>query len=253
MRFFIKSKLMLRQMLGRELKLGVELYCKTFKIGSWAFSPIGINSSSSVFSLGIANDIRFDKGMINNFACQVHAFDPNPKWIDWISAQHTPPEFHFYPFAIGETDGTFLIDPQAQNNGGYFLPVQPLAEKTDGKNNAIEATVKRISTVMSEIRVEHIDILKMDIEAAEYEVINDVLDSGIGVYQLLVEFHHHFKTVPIEKTKAVLDKLSAAGYRIFHISDKYREFSFIHEETYYHHVNKSLNLPKLKLGTARSA
>jgi len=98
--------------------------------------------------------------------------------------------------------------------------------------DAIEVPVRRISTIMTEAGVRQIDILKMDIEAAEYEVIDDLLHSGIPVYQLLVEFHHRFKTVPIEKTRAVIASLADAGYRIFHITEKYREFSFIHDKTY---------------------
>ncbi|RXK89430.1 FkbM family methyltransferase [Chlorobaculum sp. 24CR] len=223
MQFYTRSKILLRQILGHELKAEVELYCKTFNAGDWAFSPIGINSSSVIFSAGTANDIRFDKSLINSFACNVHAFDPNPKWIDWIRAQRTPPEFHFHPFTIGNADGTVRL-----------------------REDAVEVPAKRVQTVMSELGVEAIDILKMDIESAEYEVIDDILDSGVPVYQLLVEFHHRFKNVPIEKTKSVLEKLSAAGYRIFHISEKYREFSFIHEQTYYRHVDESLNglIPK---------
>ena len=229
MHLFTKSKILLRQILGHELKAEVELYCKTFSAGGWTFSPIGIDSSSVIFSLGIANDIRFDKSLINSFACNIHAFDPTPRWIDWIRAQQTPPEFHFHPFAIGNTDGTAQLG-----------------------EDAIEVPVKRISSIMSEVGVEHIDILKMDIEAAEYEVIDDMLNSGVPVYQLLVEFHHRFTTVPLEKTKTVLQKLSAAGYRIFHISEKYREFSFIHEQTYHQRVNDSLNSLKPKSRAGRS-
>lgn len=240
---------MFRQMIGRELKAGVELDCKTFSAGGWTFSPIGINSSSVIFSLGIANDIRFDKGLINSFACNIHAFDPTPEWIDWIAAQHTPPEFHFYPFAIGRTDGTMLIPRHAHKNGTSLASVPPRNYPNEDEGT-IEVPVKKITTIMSELGLESIDILKMDIEAAEYEVIDDLLDSGVPVYQLLVEFHHRFKTVPIEKTKTVLQKLSAAGYRIFNISEKFREFSFIHEQTYHQRVNDSINrlTPKSRAG-----
>lgn len=252
MRFFTKSKILFRQFTGRELKAGVELVCKTFYAGGWTFSPIGINSSSVIFSLGIANDIRFDKGLINSFACNIHAFDPTPEWIDWITAQHTPPEFHFHPFAIGNTDGTMRFPRHAHKNGSSSAPMPPRSDARNEDDSTIEVPVKRITTIMNELGVESIDILKMDIEAAEYEVIDDILDSGVPVYQLLVEFHHRFKTVPIEKTKTVLQKLSDAGYRIFHISEKYREFSFIHEQTYHQRVNDSMNSLTPKSRVVRS-
>jgi FkbM family methyltransferase len=238
---FKKSKLLLRQMLGYELKAGIELSCKTFSAGGWTFCPIGIKNSSVVFSLGVANDIRFDKGMIDSFSCHIHAFDPTPRWVDWINAQNTPREFHFYPYAIGGKDGTLRMFPRVTRRGKQSTTMLTMVDEWEGSGDVIEAPVKKISTIMSEIGVDHIDILKMDIEAAEYDVINDFLDSGVPVYQLLVEFHHRFKTVPIEKTNSVLEKLSAAGYRIFFISEKYREFSFIHEATYLKYVNESMN------------
>lgn len=241
MRLYTKSKILLRQMFGHELKAEVELYCKTFQSGGWAFSPIGINSSSVIFSLGVADNINFDKRMIDSFACHVHAFDPTPTWIDWIAAQNTPPEFHFYPYAIGSNDGILRLYPRVNRKGKPVPGMLTLIDEWNGEYKPVEAPVKRVSTIMSEIGVDHIDILKMDIEAAEYEVIDDVLNSGIPVYQLLVEFHHRFKTVPVEKTKAIIKKLSAAGYRIFHISEKLYEFAFIHEETYYRHVNASMS------------
>lgn len=239
MQFYTKSKILLRQLLGHELKAGVELYCKIFTAGGWAFSPIGIDSSSVIFSVGIANDIRFDKGLINSFSCEVHAFDPTPGWIDWIKTQRTPPEFHFHPFSIGNTDG-IMRRPQLAHKNSIASAAMPLKGSTPN-DDATEVPVKRAQTIMNELGLDHIDILKMDIESAEYDVIDDILDSDTPVYQLLVEFHHRFKTVPIEKTKLVLEKLSAAGYRIFHISEKYREFSFIHEQTYYRYVDESLN------------
>jgi len=39
----------------------------------------------------------------------------------------------------------------------------------------------------------------MDIEGAEYEVIDDLIASGIRPKQILVEFHHRFKNVGVKK------------------------------------------------------
>ena len=251
MRLFTKSKILLRQILGHELKAEVELYCKTFSAGGWTFSPIGIDSSSVIFSLGVADNIKFDNSMTHSFGCHVHAFDPTPTWVDWIASQKTPPEFHFHPWAVGGQDGILRLYPRVNRKGKPVPGMLTLIDEWNGAYQPFEVPVKRISTIMSELGVDHIDMLKMDIEAAEYEVIDDILDSGVPVYQLLVEFHHRFKTVPLEKTKKILEKLSAAGYRIFYISEKFYEFSFIHEKTYHQRVNDSLNSLKPKSRAGR--
>jgi FkbM family methyltransferase len=251
MQLYSKSMLRLKQILGHELRNSIEMDCKTFTVGEWAFSPIGINSSSVIISLGIANDIGFDIGMINSFGCHVHVFDPAPEWLDWTRSRRTPPEFHLHPYAIGAKEEPMRISHHASDKEPVSSRVLSMSDKMMDNTNSIEAPVKRISTIMSEIGVRHIDILKMDIAAAEYAVIDDILDSGILVYQLLVEFHHRFKTVPIQKTKAALEKLSAAGYRIFNISENYRTFSFVHEKTYAQYCSDSMNGLRLRPRAAR--
>ncbi|NTW51309.1 MAG: FkbM family methyltransferase [Chlorobiaceae bacterium] len=236
MGLFTKSKLLLRQATGQELSSKIELDCETRSIGGWTFSPIGLDSSSVVFSLGVANDIGFDTGIIELLCCDVHAFDPTPRWIEWIKTQNTPSRFHFHPYAIGGRDGNIRMYPRIQK-GKKSSTMLTLVDEGAGEGIAVDVPVKRIPTIMNELGIRKIDILKMDIEASEYEVIDDMLDSGVKPYQLLVEFHHRFRSVPVDKTKSVVSKLQAAGYRIFHISEKYREFSFIHEATLKNHLN----------------
>ncbi len=232
MQWFKKSKLLFRQMTGQELDNGIELTCQTVKMGGWVFSPLGLNSSTIVFSLGTADDIRFETGMINRFGCEVHAFDPTPRWVEWIKTQNTLPQFHFHPLAIGSRDGTLRMYPRINGKGKVSSTMITMINDSADETLGIEVPVKKISTLMTELDISSIDILKMDIEGAEYEVIDDLLNSGVQVYQLLVEFHHRFKSIPINKTKSALRRLNSAGYRLFHISEKYWEFSFIHDKTY---------------------
>ncbi len=82
---------------------------------------------------------------------------------------------------------------------------------------------------MRELGHEHIDILKMDIEGAEYDVIDDIYKSGIRPRQLLVEFHHRFPGLGVRKTIKAATCLRSMGYRLFSISATNEEFSFIRE------------------------
>ena len=70
----------------------------------------------------------------------------------------------------------------------------------------------------------------MDIEGAEYEVLDDLLASPLKPTQLLVEFHHHFPGIELEKTADLIGRLRADGYRIFAISDAGREVSFLRQQ-----------------------
>ena len=79
---------------------------------------------------------------------------------------------------------------------------------------------------------DHIDILKMDIEASEYSVIDNILDCGIEIYQILVEFHHRFNTVEKKLTLDAITKLNQSGYHIYFISQLGREYSFINQSMF---------------------
>ncbi|NTV26719.1 MAG: FkbM family methyltransferase [Chlorobiaceae bacterium] len=230
-KLFKKSKLRFRQITGTELNNRIELSCKTVGFGGWTISPIGLNRSCTVLSLGVARDIGFDLEIINRFDAELHAFDPTPGCVEWIKTQPLPEKFHFHPIAVGGQDGSMKMYPRMPKKGKKSSTMMTLLDESPGDNTGIDVQVRRIPTIMSELGICNIDILKMDIEGAEYEVIDDLMSSGIRPYQVLVEFHHRFRSVPIEKTKAALRKLHAAGYRLFYISGKYWEFSFIHEET----------------------
>jgi hypothetical protein len=91
----------------------------------------------------------------------------------------------------------------------------------------IELPVKRLGTVMKELGHERLDVLKLDIEGAEYAVLDDLLAIGVLPQQLLVEFHHGTGGVALETTEASLDRLLAAGYRVFDARETGREFSLV--------------------------
>jgi hypothetical protein len=48
----------------------------------------------------------------------------------------------------------------------------------------------------------------------------------LPVRQLLVEFHHNFPTIPFARTEKAVRALNAAGYQLFHVSERGLELSF---------------------------
>ena len=67
----------------------------------------------------------------------------------------------------------------------------------------------------------------MDIEGAEYEVLEGLLTCPVLPKQLLVEFHHRFVENGIQRTYDIVEQLQSAGYQIFAISEIGREISFL--------------------------
>ena len=80
---------------------------------------------------------------------------------------------------------------------------------------------------MEELGHNHIDLLKMDIEGAEYEVLDEILRHELPVRQILVEFHHRFPGIGIGRTLDTVKRLRDAGYKLFHVSPWCEEFAFL--------------------------
>jgi hypothetical protein len=81
---------------------------------------------------------------------------------------------------------------------------------------------------MKQNRHNYIDLLKMDIEGAEYEVLEDIINAGIPIKQLLIEFHHRFKEIGIEKTIKTVKNIEKYGYKLVYVNQKTgEEYTFI--------------------------
>ena len=71
------------------------------------------------------------------------------------------------------------------------------------------------------------DLVKMDIEGAEYTVLPDMLAAGVTPTQLLIEFHHRWREVGAGRTRAMLRLLRKHGYRVAHVATKGRELTLV--------------------------
>ena len=192
-------------------------------LNAWIINPELLNQDSIIYSMGIGNDIEFDLELIKSFGCKVHAFDPTPKSLEWLKTQDLPKEFIVHPVAVNNKDGEITFYPPDENSGFSASTIQ----KDDTKSKSYNVPAKRISSLMKELGHTKIDLLKMDIEGAEYDVIDDFVKSNIKAKQLLVEIHHRFDYLTVEMTKNMINQLNSIGYKIFAISPMGQEYSLV--------------------------
>ena len=220
-------KNMVRIALGQELNVRVDHICDKDKFGSdyggWDIVTKDIDAGSIVYSFGVGEDASFDTALIDRFGLTVHAFDPTPKSIEWVKRQGFSGRFVMHEYGIAAFDGTVTFNPP--ENPAHVS--HTLLERPETQLRGITVPVKKIDTIMKELGHDRIDILKMDVEGAEYQVIDDIERSGIRPGQILIEFHHRFPGVGIGKSKETIAKIRNMGYLLFSISDRMEEFSFI--------------------------
>lgn len=188
--------------------------------GGWPVLPDRLGLDSIVYAAGVGTDISFDLGVIDRFGCVVEAFDPTPRCLAWIRAQALPPEFRFDPVGVGAEDGEVpFFEPKRADYVSFS------AQPGEGASaRPLSFPVRRIGTLMAARNHDRLDVLKIDIEGFEYAVIDDLLASGIRPGQLLVEFHHGMYGIEPKETLDAVEKLKAAGYGIFYVSDAGHEY-----------------------------
>ena len=189
---------------------------------AWVFSTLKIDSGSIVYSFGAGLDISFDRQISDMYGLKVHLFDPTPKSIEFIKSQNTGSGIIFEDIGLAHFTGKthFFLPLNPDHVSATMLKRETLQEK-------VEVQVMRLNDIMQKNGHRHLDVLKMDIEGAEYKVIDDILNSDIIIHQLLVEFHHRFSENSIQDTRNAIRKLRKAGFGLFHVSDSGEEFSFM--------------------------
>ena len=70
----------------------------------------------------------------------------------------------------------------------------------------------------------------MDIEGAEYNVIENILSSKLQINQILIEFHDRFVAGGYKNSQKTVASLNNAGYKIFGVSKSFEEVSFIKQD-----------------------
>ena len=178
--------------------------------GGWYVLPQMLSDESIVYSVGAGTDISFDLEVIEKFNCYVYSLDPTPQAMEYafkIAQQNK--KLIFYPYGLLSRDTILrFYRPKSANEGS--LSATNLRQ-TDWFT---EAPVRRLRTLMKQFKHEHIDILKLDIEGAEYEVIEDMFFERLDVRQISVEFD---QPTPPWRTERCIKNMLFNGYTLVHV------------------------------------
>ncbi|MDX1404891.1 MAG: FkbM family methyltransferase [Woeseiaceae bacterium] len=224
-----KKKRFFKRLIGKELRLKKDIEVPIVKDGGWWYAPGHLGADSIVYSLGVGDEIDFDLAIIDKFGVEVHAFDPTPSSVDMLGDRQLPAGFSFHPWAITASDGSLRFYPRLRKDGSKSEVMYTMVAEKETVNDAIEVPAYSLNTICEKLGHGKIDLMKMDIEGAEYEVLEGLLTSRIKPTQLLVEFHHRFPGIGLPRTMDLIDRLRDDGYRIFAISEAGREVSFLRQ------------------------
>ena len=181
--------------------------------GGWYVPVSELHAGSIVYSAGIGQDVSFDQALIERCGCAIEAYDPTPHSVEFVAQQQADAtldaRFRFHPVGLwdSETELRFF----APRTRGWVGSYSALNLQGTEAEQAIVVAVKRLSTLMRENGHAHIDLLKIDIEGAEYRVLAELVANRLPVRWLCVEFD---QPVPFWTTNRMLVRLRQAGYQL---------------------------------------
>jgi len=221
-------KKIIKSLVGKDLWIRVDQRIPTefhgTEYGGWAIAAKSLNENSVVYSFGVGEDASFDLSLITSYSCTVHAFDPTPKSIHWVSNTLTEEKFVFHPWALGERDGQLkLYLPTNSDHVSASVEKGPFSS-----DQYFNADCFRLGTIRKRLGHQRIDVLKMDIEGAEYGVIDELVKSREidDVVQLLVEFHHVNPPFTKKSTIDAIISLRNEGFLVIWVSKVGHEVLF---------------------------
>jgi FkbM family methyltransferase len=182
--------------------------------GGWTIPDRLFSARSICYCVGVGEDITFDLALIRHFDSQVFAFDPTPRAITFVDGQTgLPPSFRFMAVGLWNADTTMrFYEPKNPSYVSHSIVNLKRTEKF------FEAPCRRLSSLMNELGHRQLDLLKLDIEGAEYQVIDSIIQDAIPIRVLCVEFDETNSPLDRDYRRRIRDSIRLLGDRNFYLA-----------------------------------
>jgi hypothetical protein len=184
----------LRQRLQRAPRHDVQIALPKLELAGAVVSPDLLHEKSVVYSVSPDPVSAFDRALIEHFGCTVH---------------------------------TLKYTPRTARSRDDTLPLHIASRASKALEPAAPElwVLARMQRSMRQLDQSHIDLLRLDLEGAEYEAIDALAQTALRPCQLVVDFHHHMPHCSFTQTERALTQLNDMGYRIFDCHASGQEYS----------------------------
>ena len=152
----------------------------------------------------LESDIVGDSG-------KVIAIEPSPPNFQHLKKnleiQHSK-NVDAYNFAAGDKDGSVNFLVYKESNGSFTIPD---GETTNLPGELIKVTAKRIDTFLDELKINHVDFVRMDVEGYESHIIQGMKNT-IKKSSPMFQIEVHASILGKEGTRKFLEDFQNYGY-----------------------------------------
>lgn len=158
-------------------------------------------------------DVVFDVGAnMGSFAiyaakkgARVYAFEPIEenynRLIDNIKHNKLEDRINAFQYGIFAHSGTQTLHISDNNKGGHSM-------LDNGGQTDVTISIKRLADVFAENKITHVDLLKIDIEGAEYEIFEHLTPEEARIIKKIVGEYHMFPDYSKHNFSELKKKLS---------------------------------------------
>lgn len=173
--------------------------------GGWMAPAALIESDWVCYCVGAGGDISFDRALIERFGVHVQSVEPVEQFVtEARAAMADEPRFAAYRAAISTEDRPLRMQ-RTQSPGALALSGAGLF----ASGEFVEVPGRELGGLMGELGHARIDLLKLDVEGAEYELLPSLDLDALGVKVLAVQLHHNRG---VGAARSVISDLGRRGF-----------------------------------------
>lgn len=234
----------------------MNLKCFGSEYGHWCFVEHEGLKNSLIISGGVGEDMSFDIDFASEYDAKVILYDPTPRSIkhfelvstnfgkkstrDYISGGNQPIEsydlsnltnenfvYRVYALWNEEKKVKFFAPSNSNHVSHSILNYQRDYDMND--SNYIEVDTIKLSNEIKKLET-FPSIIKLDIEAAVLEVLEDLFDNDIFVDQICVEYdeYHNLNNTSMNRIEKMNNLFESNNYRCIH--QEHSNYLFVHKD-----------------------
>ncbi|MHB1469179.1 MAG: FkbM family methyltransferase [Solirubrobacteraceae bacterium] len=155
--------------------------------GGWIVPASLIERGWMCYCVGAGADISFDMELIERFDVRVQSVEPDETYVAAaLQTAGAEPRFAAFRAAIALEDGPLAMQ-RTHVPGSLSLSAARLYDT----RSMVELPGRTLASLTRELGHPRIDLLKIDIEGAEYDVLPQIDLDALGVKVLATQLHHN--------------------------------------------------------------
>jgi FkbM family methyltransferase len=182
--------------------------------------------------VGCGWEADFSQLMIGRHGLDAYGVDPTRKHASALHAleEKTNGKFHHLPLAVSRESGHITFHESRDHESGSILNEHTNIQNDETVSYEVESVA--LNDLLKRIGTGRVDILKLDLEGAEYGLLESVTGQELEPFsQIFIEFHHHCTGYTRRDTRRMVKRITGNGFRVFTLD--------LHNYLFYHDTASS--------------